>query len=72
MIFIVLMGQKTALNQGSGMILEVQIQIFGAHAAKFHFQKIPGGLNINIFCVKNGTKLPFALKKKRRNTNLEF
>ena len=44
------------------MILEVQIQNFGAstrgarrgapaHARQsFHFRKIPGGLNINIFC----------------------
>ena len=38
--------QKTAFNQRPGMILEVQIQIFGAQS--FHFQKIPGGLNIKI------------------------
>ena len=41
------------------MILEVQIQIFGGRASarhalartqqSLHFQKIPGGLNINIF-----------------------
>ena len=39
------------------MILEVQIRSFGAHTRgapahacqSFHFQKIPGGLNINIF-----------------------
>ena len=44
------MWQKTALNQRSGMILEVQIQIFGTPAGQsFHFQKILGGLNINIF-----------------------
>ena len=37
-------------HQRSGMILEVQIQIFGALASKFSFStKIPGGPNINIF-----------------------
>ena len=30
-IFIFLIGQKTALNQRSCMILEIQIQIFGTH-----------------------------------------
>ena len=43
-----LIWQKTALNQRSGIILEVQIQIFGARQS-FHFFKISGGLNINIF-----------------------
>ena len=47
-IFIFLIGQKTALHQ-SGIILEVQIQIFEARAAKFSFSKNPGGLNINIY-----------------------
>ena len=54
-----LIRQKTALNQMSGMILEVQIQIFGARrhmsASKFQFLKIPGGLNINSF-----GELPFT------------
>ena len=65
--------QKTALNQMSGMILEVQIQIFGLRAHQsFDFQKIRGGLNINNFFVKIGRKLPFTLKNKCRNTNLKF
>ena len=61
------------------MILEVQIRSFGAGARRapahehqsFHFQKIPGGLNINIF-LKIGIKLPFTIKYKRRNTNFKF
>ena len=53
-MFIFLIGQKTALNQISGMILEVQIQMFGALVCQsFHFQKIPGGLNINFFLWKS-------------------
>ena len=44
--------QKTALNQRSGQILEVQIQIFDAQKS-FNFQKNPGGLNINIFLWKS-------------------
>ena len=41
-------SQNRSTNQRSGMILEVQIQIFGtrapAHARRgFHFQKIAGG-----------------------------
>ena len=51
---IFLIGQNRSTNQRSGMILEVQIQIFGARARahshqSFHFQKIPGGPNISIF-----------------------
>ena len=50
---IFLIGQRTAFNQRSGMIHQVKLQIFGssrasASTAKYHFQKIPGGLNINI------------------------
>ena len=53
-----LIGRNRSTNQKSGMILEVQIQNLGeracgasAHARQsFHFQKMPGGLNINIFC----------------------
>ena len=42
--------QKLAFKKRSGMILEVQIQNFGTLAYQsFHFQKIPGGLNIDIF-----------------------
>ena len=59
-------GQKTALNQRSGMILEVQIQNSGAHAHCMRlcmhikdciFKKFLGGLNINICCVKICIKL---------------
>ena len=54
MIFF-LIWQKAALNQRSGMILEVQTQNFGRTRGRqsFHFQKIPGGLNINIFLWKS-------------------
>ena len=56
MNFYFLIRQKMALNQRSGVILEVQIQNFGALAPEtrhsFHFQKIPRGLNINIFLEK--------------------
>ena len=45
-----LIGQKRSTNERSGMILEVQIQYFGSRRSKFSFQKIPGGLNINILC----------------------
>ena len=48
MVFFI--GQKLAFKKRSGMILEVQIQNFGTLAYQsFHFQKIPGGLNIDIF-----------------------
>ena len=50
------------------MILGVQIQ--NLRYALMHVQKIPGGLNINIF-VKTGMKLPFALKNQRQK-NLKF
>ena len=60
-----------ALNQRSGVILEVQIQNFGALAPEtrhsFHFQKIPRGLNINIFLEKLAQSFLlhfFSLKKK--------
>ena len=48
----VLLGQNRSSNQRSRMILEFQIHNFGAPAcaASFHFQKIPGGPNINTFC----------------------
>ena len=35
--FYFFIGQKTALNQRSSIILKVQIKIFGARAAKFSF-----------------------------------
>ena len=78
MIFIFLIGQKMALNQRSGIILKVQIQIFRARwrmriaRQSFpFFKKVLGGLNINIF-VKIGMKFPFTFKNKCRNTNLKF
>ena len=37
----------------------------------FHFQKIPGGLNINIFFFKNQHEASFYMNKCR-NTNLKF
>ena len=51
------------------MILEVQIQKFWrvhalAHASQsFHFQKIPGGQNINIFC-ENWHETSFYIKEQ--------
>ena len=57
-----LVWQKTALNQRSGMILEVQIQIFSTCTAKFSFKKIPVGLNINIFLWKSAWS--FLLQKR--------
>ena len=46
----ILIGQNRSSNQRSRMVLEVQIRSFGAHVGQsFHFQKIPGGPNINIF-----------------------
>ena len=50
---IFLISQNRSTKQRSGMILEVQIQIFGTRAPlhacqSFHFQKIPWGQNINI------------------------
>ena len=46
-------GQQLALKKGQVWFI-----------SKFSFQKIPGGLNINIFFVKIGIKLPFTLKHK--------
>ena len=56
------------------MILEVQIQIFGARgarASKFSFSKNSRGLKYQYFFVKIDMKLPFTIKNKRRNTNLK-
>ena len=66
--------QKMALNQRSGMILEVQIQILGARAAKFSFLKNSRGLNINIFFVNISMKLPFTSKTnaEKQIQNLSF
>ena len=58
--------QKTALNQRSGMILVVQIQIFGARTAKFSFSKISRGTNYQYLFVTIGIQLPFTLKNKHR------
>ena len=69
------------------MILEVQIQIFGAHAGaraytakrtpaharqRFQFSKNYRGPKYKYLFVKIGMKLPFTLKNKRRKTNLKF
>ena len=70
-----LIDRNRSTNQRSGMILEMQIQIFAAHARQiFHFQKIPGGPKNYIFFVKIGMKLPFTLNNKWRSTiwNLTF
>ena len=48
----ILIGQNRSSNQRSGMILKVQIRSFSAPVhthQSFNFQKILGGLNINIF-----------------------
>ena len=71
-------GQNRSSNQRSSMNLEVQIYIFrraacaDAHASKFSFPKKFHGAQILVFLVKIGMKLPFALKNKRRKTNLQF
>ena len=50
------------------MILEVQIQIFGARAAKLSFSlKIPGGLNFNIFCENRHEALLHKKKQTQKN-----
>ena len=51
------------VNQRLGINLEVHIQ--NLRYALMHVQKIPGGLNINIF-VKAGMKLPFTFKNQRQ------
>ena len=54
------------------MILEVQIQIYGtpAHARQsFHFQKIPGGLNIKDICASIAFK---AESKPKDEDNIFF
>ena len=60
------------------MILEVQIQNFSAsaHSArwrikKFSFSKIPGGLNINIFC-ENWYAASFYNKEQVHKLFLKF
>ena len=48
------------------MILEVQTQTFSTPAHErqsFHFQKILGGQNINIFC-ENGPEASFYTKEQ--------
>ena len=68
-------GQNRSTNQRSGMILEVQIQNFGARSTcspKFSFSKNSRGLKIPIFFVKIGMKLPFTIKNKGIHTNLRF
>ena len=45
-----LIGQNRSTNQRSGMILEVQIQIFGAHVKVFIFKKFQGAQILIFFC----------------------
>ena len=61
-IFIFFSEQKLALNQRSGIILEVQIQNFGMCVKVFMLKK-PGGLNINIFC-ENWHEASFYIKEQ--------
>ena len=65
-----LIGQNRLTNQRSGMILEVQIRSFGARQS-FHFQKIPGGLNINIF-FENWYKASFYNKVQKQKYKFEI
>ena len=66
MNFYFLIGQKLALNQRSGMILEVQIQNFGARAPEhkratvFIFKKFQGA-QILIYIWKNWHKASFYI-----------
>ena len=73
--FIFLIGQKTALNQRSGIVLEVQIQIFGARVAQtrqsFHFLKIQGSLNINIFD-ENRHEASLYIKERTQKNKFEI
>ena len=66
-----MIGQKKALNQRSCIILEVQIKIFGTHAAKFSFSKIPVDLNINIFC-ENGHEAFFNIKEQMQKNKFKI
>ena len=58
------------------MILEVKFQNFGegapAHMRQsFHFQKIPGGPNINIFC-ENWHEASFYIKEQTQKYKFEI
>ena len=66
-----MIGQKKALNQRSCIILEVQIKIFGIHAAKFSFSKIPVDLNINIFG-ENGHEAFFNIKEQMQKNKFKI
>ena len=52
------------------MILEVQIQIFGARQS-FHFLKIPEGPNINIFC-EIWHEASFYIKEQAQKYKFDF
>ena len=69
-IFIFFSEQKLALNQRSGIILEVQIQNFGMCVKVFMLKK-PGGLNINIFC-ENWHEASFYIKEQAQIFLLKF
>ena len=61
-----LIGQNRSSYQRPGMILEVQIQNFGANASKFSFSKNSRGLKYYYFFVKIGMKLPFTIMNKHK------
>ena len=59
------------------MILEVQIQSFSVRRSpaqasqSFHFQKIPGDLNINMFC-ENWHEASFYIKGQTQKISFEI
>ena len=72
MIFFYLTEDFLAPNQRSGMILEVQIQIFGAHAAKVLFSKNSRGLlNISIF-LRNWHEVSLYIKEQMQKNKFEI
>ena len=61
---IFLIGQNRSTNQRSGMILEVQIQIFGAHVKVFIFKKFQGAQILIFFC-ENWHEASFYIKEQK-------
>ena len=77
-LFLLYMYSRVECGQNrSGMILEVQIQNFGARRAQvhagqsFHFQKIPGAQILIFFC-ENWHEASFYIKEQRQRTNSKF
>ena len=70
---IFLIGQNRSTNQRSGMILpvEVQIQIFGAHA-KFSFSKVFQGAQILIFFDENWQGASLYIKEQTQKYKFEI